>query len=276
MIKKNPYISILKLKGSLVDVSVVAINCAILGMWDYRAFFVILAGIMIHSGCDIINDIFDLEIDKICKPEGAIASGRISIKNAYLYMLILFSVALAISLHLSLILFLCLLAGIIIGGIMYSHPFFRLKDIPGIAMLNMAVCFALESIGMWSVYSPLNFDGLLTAAYIFILIFCLTFMKDFKDIAGDINSLPLMVGIRNASIICVLLTAVPLIPLIHLVLDKNELHISVLIYIVLAISCIQILIDDPVSKGKTLKNRMVMALTIPNFAILALEVMSPI
>lgn len=274
MIQKNPYIEILKLKGSLVDIAVVAINCAILEIWDYRAFLVILAGIMIHSGCDIINDIFDREIDKICKAEGAIASGRTSIKNAYLYMLILFSVALLISLHLSLILFLCLLAGIIIGGVMYSHPFFRLKDIPGIAMLNMAVCFALESIGIWSVYSPLNFDTLKVAAYIFILIFCLTFMKDFKDVGGDINSLPLMLGIKNASIICILLTTIPLVPLIYLIFDKSELYISIIIYMVLAISCIQILINDPVSKGKILKNRMVMTLTIPNFAILSLKVIS--
>jgi 4-hydroxybenzoate polyprenyltransferase len=274
MIQQNPYISILKLRGSLVDMSVVAINCAFLETWDYKTFLVIVAGLMIHSGCDIINDIFDRDIDKICKPEGAIASGRISINNAYLYMLTLFSLALLISLQLSMIFFLCLLAGIIIGGILYSHPFFRLKDIPGIAMLNMAVCFALESIGIWSVYSPLNFDSLKVAAYIFILIFCLTFMKDFKDVNGDINSLPLMIGIENAAKICILLIAVPLIPLVYIVVDKSELYISVIIYIVLAISCTLVLIDNPVSRGKVLKNRMVMTLTIPNFAILALEVMS--
>lgn len=78
MFHNNPYISILKLKGSVVDVSVVAITCAVLGAWDYRAAIAIISGIMIHSGCDIINDIYDIEIDKICKPDGAIASGRIS------------------------------------------------------------------------------------------------------------------------------------------------------------------------------------------------------
>jgi len=51
----NPYVVILKLKGSIVDVSVIAINCAVLGMWDYRAVIAIIAGIMIHSGCDIIK-----------------------------------------------------------------------------------------------------------------------------------------------------------------------------------------------------------------------------
>ena len=271
MIKDNPYVKILKLKGSIVDVSVVAITCAILGTWDYRALFVILAGTMIHSGCDIMNDIYDYDIDKICKPDGSIASGQMSIKMAWGYMALLFAGSLVISYSMSFILFLCMFTGIIIGGILYSHPLFRFKDIPGVAMLDMAVCFALESIGLWSIYSPLSHDSLIVAAYVFVMIFSLTFMKDFKDVAGDVNSLPLMMGIRNASIICSLLTALPLIPLVYAMMNNHELVIGVLVYIALAIGCIQILMDDPVSKGNVLKNRMVMTLTIPNFVILGLK-----
>ena len=69
MILKNPYISILKLKSSIVDLSVVAVTCAVLGTWDYRVAIGIIAGILIHGACDIINDIYDVEIDKICKPK---------------------------------------------------------------------------------------------------------------------------------------------------------------------------------------------------------------
>ncbi|MDW7727787.1 MAG: UbiA family prenyltransferase [Candidatus Methanoperedens sp.] len=139
-ILNNPYVKILKLKGSIVDISVIAVTCAVLGIWDYRAIIAILSGIMIHSGCDIINDIYDVEIDKICKPNGAIASGQISVKNAWIYMLLLFSTALILSLNLSLVLFGGFLTGIIVGGIMYSHPIFRYKDKPGVAMADMALC----------------------------------------------------------------------------------------------------------------------------------------
>ncbi|MFZ3167789.1 MAG: UbiA family prenyltransferase [Candidatus Methanoperedens sp.] len=97
MILKNPYISILKLKSSVVDLSVVAVTCAVLGTWDYRATIGTIAGILIHGACDIINDIYDVEIDKICKPKGAIASGQISEKNAWRYMILLISAALIIS-----------------------------------------------------------------------------------------------------------------------------------------------------------------------------------
>ncbi|MGP8320082.1 MAG: UbiA family prenyltransferase [Methanosarcinaceae archaeon] len=274
MFHNNPYISILKLKGSVVDVSVVAITCAVLGAWDYRAAIAIISGIMIHSGCDIINDIYDIEIDKICKPDGAIASGRISMGNAWGYMSLLFLSALLLSINLSLILFLSLLIGIIVGGVMYSHPLFRFKDIPGVAMADMALCFALESIGIWSIYSPVNNDALIVAVYVFVLVFSLTFMKDFKDVAGDINSLPLMLGIRRAAMVCTLLAMLPLLPLMYAITLHHHLAPAAVIYSMLIAGCIKILMDNPVAKGDQLKDRMIMALTIPNCTTLLLKMAS--
>lgn len=223
---------------------------------------------MIHSGCDIINDIYDIEIDKICKPDGAIASGQISLKNAWMYMVLLFSTALILSLNLSLILFASLLIGIIVGGVMYSHPSFRFKDKPGIAMADMALCFALESIGVWSIYSPIDTDSLTVAAYVFVLVFSLTFMKDFKDVTGDINSLPLLLGIRQAARVCSVLTILPLVPLMYAVTKYNFLALAALIYILLIIGCIKILMNNPVAEGNRLKDRMILALTVPNLSML--------
>ena len=265
MFLKNPYISILKLKSSIVDLSVVAVTCAVLGTWDYRAAIGIIAGILIHGACDIINDIYDVEIDKICKPKSAIASGQISEKNAWRYMILLISAALTISFNLSFILFTCLLAGIIVGGIMYSHPSFRLKDKPGMAMANMGLCFALESIGIWSIYSPVGRDSLMVAAYIFILVFSLTFMKDFKDVAGDVNSLPLLLGIRKAAIVCSAMTILPLIPLLYIITRYLNFYMAAIIYIALIAGCIKILMGNPVAQGHRLKDWMIMALTAPNF-----------
>jgi len=276
MFRNNPYISILKLKGSIVDMSVVAVTCAILGIWDYRAAVAIISGIMCHSGCDIINDIYDVEIDKICKPNGAISSGRISMKNAWIYMLLLFSAALILSFSLSLILFTCFLIYIIVGGVMYSHPSFRFKDIPGVAMADMALCFALESIGVWSIYSTVNEDALMIAIYVFVLVFSLTFMKDFKDVAGDINSLPLMLGIPRAAKVCSVLTIFPLIPLMYAITKYHYLSLAAVIYAILIAGCIKILVNDPVTEGYRLKNRMIMALTVPNFAMLFVKVVLPL
>lgn len=217
-----------------------------------------------------MNDIYDIDIDKISKPKGAIVSGAIPIKIAWVYMITLFLISLVFSLCLSQLLFLSFLIGIIVGGIMYSHPLFRLKDKPGIAMADMALCFSLESLGVWSIYSPINFNSLMVAMYIFVLTFSLTFMKDFKDVAGDKNSLPLMLGIGNAAKVCSAMAILPLIPLIFLILKYHFIALAAIIYVLLIAGCIKILLDDPVKNGVKLKNWMIMALVVPNFIMLLL------
>jgi 4-hydroxybenzoate polyprenyltransferase len=223
---------------------------------------------MVHSGCDIINDIYDIDIDRISKPKGAVVSGAIPLKIAWVYMGALFFISLIISLWLSPVLFLSFIVGIIVGGIMYSHPIFRLKDTPGVAMIDMALCFSLESLGVWSIYSPLNFNSLIVAAYIFVLAFSLTFMKDFKDVAGDKNSLPLLLGIGRAAKVCSVLAVLPLVPLIFLVIKYPFIVPSAIIYVLLVAGCIRILLGDPVKNGVKLKNWMIMAMVIPNFIML--------
>jgi hypothetical protein len=199
--------------------------------------------------------------------EGSDRIGSDIRENAWKYMILLISAALIISFNLSFILFTCLLAGIIVGGIMYSHTSFRLKDKPGMAMANMGLCFALESIGIWSIYSPVGRVSLIVAAYIFILVFSLTFMKDFKDVAGDINSLPLLLGIRRAAIACSVMTILPLIPLLYVMIWYQTFYMAAIIYIVLIAGCIKILMGNPVTQGHRLKDWMIMALTVPNFSM---------
>jgi len=266
----------LKLKGSIVDLSVVAATCAVLGAWDYRALIVAASSVMVHSGCDIINDIYDVEIDKVCKPDGAIASGAIPMMNAWVYMVLLFSTALILSLHLSSLLFLSFVAGIIVGGVLYSHPLFRLKDIPVVAMADMALCFSLESLGLWSIYSQVDGNALMAAAYVFVLVFSLTFMKDFKDVAGDRNSLPLMLGVRRAAVVCCGLAALPLMPMALIIAVKPYLALAAAVYYPLALACILILLDDPVKRGVKLKNRMIAAITAPSFIMLSAAVLFPL
>lgn len=217
-----------------------------------------------------MNDIYDVDIDRISKPKGAIVSGAIPLKIAWIYMGALFLISLAISLCLSRLLFLSLILAIMVGGIMYSHPFFRLKDTPGVAMLDMALCFSLESLCVWSIYSPLNFNSLMVAAYIFVLAFSLTFMKDFKDVSGDKNSLPLLLGIGKAAKVCSALAILPLIPLIFLVIKYPFILPSAIVYVLLVMGCIKILNGDPVKNGVKLKNWMIMALVVPNFTMIVL------
>ena len=76
-----PFVEILRLKSSAVDISIVIIACSILQQIDFRAGLLLLSSVMIHSGGDIINDIYDRRIDRICKPNSPIVSGRMPLKS---------------------------------------------------------------------------------------------------------------------------------------------------------------------------------------------------
>lgn len=139
-------------------------------------------------------------------------------------------------------------------------------------MADMALCFALESIGSWSIYSPINNDSLLVAIYVFVQVFSLTFMKDFKDVAGDVNSLPIMIGIRRAATVCSALTLFPFILIIYAGMRYHYLWPAAAVYALLIAGCIKILMGDPVAEGKRLKDWMILALTAPNFTMLLITV----
>lgn len=269
----KPFIEILKLKGSAVDVSVILATSAFLGEVDARIVLAIISGALMHSASDIYNDIYDREIDRICKPRAPIHSGRMSVKAAWTYLSMLTFIALAISLLLSKILFLCYVAGILCGYVLYSHPKFRFKDKPVIAVSIIAFCFALESIGAWSIYSSITRSTFIVATYIFLLIFSLVFMKDFRDVRGDVNSLPLMLGVRRAARVCCGLAFVPVIILVILSIVYKSIYmlVTAAIFLFLIFSCVKILLfGDPVIQGGRLKDRMILSLSVPNIILFIL------
>ena len=269
-----PFLEILKLKGSLVDVSTILVTGAFTGTTDQKIILAILSGAMIHSGGDIINDIYDIEIDRICKPKAPIPSGRMSIKTAWLYLTSIVGAALYISILLSRTYFILQITGILTGYILYSHPKFRFKDIPTLSIAIIALYFFLESLGVWSIYSPISKDALIVATYVFFLTFSLVFMKDFRDVDGDINSLPIMLGVRRAAIVSSILCLIPLILLgaLYIIYGWLIILIASLVFAGLISFCLRILLfGDPVSRGRELKNKMILALTIPNILIFALD-----
>jgi 4-hydroxybenzoate polyprenyltransferase len=245
-------------------------TCAIIGDIDSKILPAILSGVLIHSGGDIINDIYDRGIDKICKPNAVIPSGRMSVRTAWMYLTALTLAALLIALILSRIMFIAYLIGIASGYLLYSHPRFRFKDVPLLGPASVAIYFQLESIGVWSIYAPINREAIVFSGYIFSLIFSLIFLKDFRDVKGDINSLPIMIGVKNAANVSILLTAIPALFLIWLfeLFGKTSFLVALLAYSIMMAPTIRILLfKDPVALGKALRHRMILGMTVPNTAI---------
>ncbi|PKP54544.1 MAG: ubiquinone biosynthesis protein UbiA [Candidatus Altiarchaeales archaeon HGW-Altiarchaeales-3] len=229
----------------------------------------LFCGMMIHSGGDIINDIYDRHIDKICKPNSPIVSGRMSVRTAWVYLGILYLTAILIA---SLLNYICAglsILGIIIGGFLYSHPKYRVKDHPVFSIASCALCFALEPIAIWSIYAPVTIDTLLISFYVFTLTFSLIFFKDFRDVKGDSNSLPLMLGVKKAARFVCVLSLLPVLPMIFLffLYKTVGLILAIIVYGLIAISAIHILLNDPVTHGNKLKNRMFLMIFAPSFTL---------
>lgn len=264
----RPYLEILKLRGSLVDLSIVLAVCGAVGEIDVRALGAFLCSVLVHSACDIINDIYDIDIDRIAKPSSPLVTGEISVPVAWTYMGALLAIAFATAYALSTILLAALILGFIVGGITYSHPLFRLKDKPFYSML-FTTGFGFAALGVWSIYEEINTVAILLSNHIFFTIFCLVSLKDYKDIEGDRNSLPLRYGIPAAVRINTALALLPLASyaLLLYFMPSVPLLLSLSVYVVLLGRCLYILWTDPIGKGKKLRERMILAIVVPNVAI---------
>lgn len=265
----KPFIEILKLRGGTIDVAIILSTCSILLQIDFRAILLLLSGVMVHSGGDVVNDIYDRHIDKICKPNSPIASGRMSVRTAWTYMTMLYLTSIVIAASLNYLCVLLAVLGIIIGGFLYSHPKFRIKDNPILSITSLALCFALEAVATWSIYAPITTDTLIISLYAFTFVFSLMFFKDFKDVKGDVNSLPLMLGIKKAAIVVSALSVLPVLLMLFLLFFYKTLALAstIIVYVPIEISAIRILLNDPVTNGQKLRSRMYLLIFLPSSAL---------
>ncbi len=268
--KVKPFVEILKLKSGTVDISIILATSGMVGVIDARAAWSLIAGMLAHSGCDIINDIYDREIDRICKPKAPIPSGRMSLRAAWIYMTALFVLSLLIGWYLGWFVFLCIIIGIAVGGIGYSHPKFRLKDVPMLAAGIIAFGLTLEAIWTWQLYAPIDKTAIEFFVYIFFLIFTLALLKDFRDVKGDTNSLPIMFGVKKAAKICSAMVTIPLLILVLLFIKYKTMPMliaSVVLFVALLPIERILLYKDVVALGKSLKSDLIIAIISPNFSI---------
>ncbi|MDD5109013.1 MAG: UbiA family prenyltransferase [Candidatus Omnitrophica bacterium] len=163
-----------------------------------------LSAAILNGASNVINQYFDLEIDKINKPFRPLASGRISKREIINFSFILYFSALFLSSLVNLKLFFIILITAIIS-FYYSVPHLRAKRYPFLSNLFIALPRGmLLIVAGWSV-SKLVFNiqpwfiGLIFALY---LAGAAT-TKDFSDIKGDgkfgIKTLPVLYGVKRAT-----------------------------------------------------------------------------
>ncbi len=171
-------------------------------LFSVLLFFIVL---VICGAGNVLNDYFDLEIDKVNRPERPIPSGKVSPKGAVVWAALLFAAGIIAACFTNVWCLAIALINVVIL-IIYAAKF---KGIPFLG--NLSVAYLSGSIFL--------FGGFLVGPESFLVmlpLFAITFfgtlarelLKDAEDIEGDrlggARTLPMQLGVRRTAFLAVI------------------------------------------------------------------------
>ena len=202
---------IMRLHNSFMGSLTVAISAYLFTKDWLVIIYGMLAYIFIASSQNIINDIFDVEVDKINRPDRPIPSGAISIREAYFLFYLFTGIGLffsAISSYIIGNIYPFSLAFLmVIIGVLYS---WKLKIMGFIGNITVGISFSMGYI-YGIIVSTNNFaltNSIITAIMFFListtLLIAREIVKGIEDVEGDrlrdVKTLARSKGIKFASI----------------------------------------------------------------------------
>lgn len=166
-------------------------------LFGLKAFIGSLSGALISGAGMVINDYFDVEIDKINRPERPIPSGKISVKEAMIYYLLLNLVALFLISIINLSAFLIAALSIVII-FLYSFRF-KHKGLIG----NFVVAFMT---GLAFIFGGVIGENILPLIFPFLFALLINLareiLKDIEDMEGDkskgLKTFPIVYGEKKS------------------------------------------------------------------------------
>lgn len=176
----------------------------------------VVASVVAASG-NVINDYFDIEIDKISHPERPLAKNNLKPSSALIYYSILLLIALTISFFLNT----KLLSVVIFASTILFFYSFYLKKIPLVGNITVALLTALAFL--FGGLAVNNFQAaIIPASFAFLINLIRELVKDAEDIEGDklnnVITFPIKYGIektRNTiTVLSLLLIALTIYPFI--------------------------------------------------------------
>lgn len=180
------------------------------GGWTFMDFIPLIAGAILYGflngASNSYNQVSDLEIDRINRPERPIPSGRISIKEALGFAFIVYALGLIIAYMISFSFFVVTAVCLIITTL-YSTPPIYLKQRFLLSTATIALCQSwLFLLAGWVIFpyaNPLEPTIWFIGLVLFILLFGACGTKDFTEVEGDsrygMKTLPILYGNEKAA-----------------------------------------------------------------------------
>ncbi len=177
----------------------------------YTILFAAISAVLLNGASNAFNQVCDIEVDRINKPERPLPSGRLKKKEAEKFAAVVYLVALVLAAIVNTTFFM-LVAVAALLTILYSwHPI-RLKNYGWIANATIGISRGLLLIvAGWSVVEfPSSAAPWFTGSVFGIFLLGAASTKDFPDIKGDMKygtrTLPVIYGVeKSARIISVFL-----------------------------------------------------------------------
>lgn len=170
------------------------------------SLFGIAAAAFLNAASNVTNQIFDLEIDRLNKPERILPSGRLSMKTAGTLAALFFALAFVTAWRVPNKEFFAIVLLAALITFFYSSPPLRMKQFPFLANLWIAIPRGtLLLVSGWaSVRSIWDREIWVIGGIFGLFVFGATTTKDFSDVEGDkrfgCRTLPLLLGFRGAAI----------------------------------------------------------------------------
>jgi 4-hydroxybenzoate polyprenyltransferase len=164
----------------------------------------VVSAILLTGASNGINQVADLETDRINRPERPLPSGALSMGQAWLVTVLLFVASLALALRAGTGFLICVAATIPLTAA-YSLPPLRTKRIPLLANATIAIPRGLLLVvaGWAAGGGTLRIEAWVLGALSFLYVFGAATTKDFGDVEGDratgCRTLPIIWGARRAA-----------------------------------------------------------------------------
>ena len=190
---------------AFVSVIVAAFICSPEEIAWFSVLLASFAAAFTLSAGNIINDIYDLGIDKVNRPERPLPSGKISKNSALILYFLLIAASLILSWFINLYAFIIVIIATILL-VLYSK---FLKRVLFIGNILVALLTGLVFIfGGVAVRNPSA--AIIPALFAFLINFIREIVKDMQDVDGDknagVNTFPIRYGFQKSKILILLIT----------------------------------------------------------------------